>query len=64
MGDVLDWSLSQILLTLAMLSATYQALPTTENYTQNYVGIMEDEMENAIVYWGYIGIMGKKWKLL
>ena len=23
-----------------------------------YIGIMEKKMETAIVYWGYIGIMG------
>ena len=27
-------------------------------------GIMEKNVEATIVYWGYIGIMERKWKLL
>ena len=28
-----------------------------------YVGIMEKQMETALVYWVYVGIMEVRWKL-
>ena len=29
-----------------------------------HIGIKENKMETTIIYWGYIGVMARKWNLL